>query len=131
MVCDSGNTPAPSKNIIWLFGCPACGLGSTYGVIMNGELVTVIDEEVWGLVYILRVNFFTINTITFAMPHSHCSLWAVCCLQQCYTAYGDIWNKEMSFQPFPGKAAIESRGSFENLWGVCLWQHSLHYEFIL
>jgi hypothetical protein len=28
--------------------------------------------------------------------------------EQCCIAHGDIGNKEMSFQPFRGKAAIES-----------------------
>jgi len=35
--------------------------------------------------------------------------------EQCYIARGDILNKETSFQPFPGKAAIGNRGNFENL----------------
>lgn len=43
---------------------------------------------------------------------------------QCCVARGNIWNDEMPFSHFPGKAEIERQSIVENLWAVYLWRHT-------
>ena len=45
--------------------------------------------------------------------------------RQCYVFHGDIWIEKTSFNPFLGKAEIQSRNSFEKLWVVYLWSRGV------
>jgi len=69
--------------------------------------------------------------ITFHVLSHTCSTRSsqtMCCLQHSVMLLAESFEmRKHLFNPFRGRAEIKRQSSFEKLWAVCLWRHTLSY----